>query len=63
MEVKGKPVTDLSNDKRLCDLALMMDMVKCQSELTIKLQGNNLLLSSLLYHEKSFEAQVNLQEM
>jgi len=60
MEMKGKPVTELSDGKWLCDLAFMVDMTKYLSELNIKLQGPNQLLSSLLSHVKSFEAKLNL---
>ena len=60
MEMKGKPVTELSDGKWLCDLAFMVDMTKYFSELNMKLQGPNQLLSSLLSHVKSFEAKLNL---
>ncbi|XP_073687696.1 general transcription factor II-I repeat domain-containing protein 2A-like [Garra rufa] len=60
MEIKGKPVVELSDDKWLCDLAFMVDITKHLSELNVKLQGPNQLLSSLLSHVKSFEAKLKL---
>ncbi|RXN38641.1 general transcription factor II-I repeat domain-containing 2-like protein [Labeo rohita] len=60
MEIKGKPVVELSDDKWLCDLAFMVDITKHLSELNVKLQGLNQLLSSLLSHVKSFEAKLKL---
>lgn len=60
MEMKGKPVRELSNSKWLCDLAFMVDITKYMSELNVKLQGPNQLLSSLLSNVKSFEAKLKL---
>uniref|UniRef100_A0A8C1LT94 Uncharacterized protein n=1 Tax=Cyprinus carpio TaxID=7962 RepID=A0A8C1LT94_CYPCA len=60
MENKGKPVVELSDDKWLCDLAFMVDITKHLSELNVKLQGPNQLLSSLLSNVKSFEAKLKL---
>ncbi|KAK3892883.1 hypothetical protein Pcinc_003284 [Petrolisthes cinctipes] len=48
MEIKGTPVKELSDTKWLCDLAFMVDITKYLSELNVKLQGHNQLLSSLL---------------
>ncbi|TWW54356.1 Protein ZBED8, partial [Takifugu flavidus] len=48
MEMKGKPVMELSDGKFLSDLAFMVDITKHLSELNIKLQGPNQLVSSLL---------------
>lgn len=60
MEMKGKPVLELSDSKWLCDLAFMVDITKYLSELNVKLQGPNQLLSSLLSNVKSFEAKLHL---
>ncbi|KAK8389084.1 hypothetical protein O3P69_020808 [Scylla paramamosain] len=60
MEMKGTPVRELSDSKWLCDLAFMVDITKYLSELNVKLQGPNQLLSSLLSHVKSFEAKLKL---
>ena len=46
MEMKGKPVMELSDGKFLRDLAFMVDISKHLSELNIKLQGPNQLISS-----------------
>ncbi len=35
MEIKGKPVVELSDDKWLCDLAFMVDITKPLSELNV----------------------------
>nr|KAF6500948.1 hypothetical protein HJG59_007971 [Molossus molossus] len=58
MEMKGKPVRELNDSKWLCDLVLMVDIIKCLSELNVKLRGPNQLLSSLLSKMKSFEAKL-----
>ncbi len=63
MEIKGKPVVELSDDKWLCDLAFMVDITKPLSELNVKLQGPNQLLSSLLSNLKSFEAKLKLWQL
>ncbi|MBN3322622.1 GTD2A protein, partial [Atractosteus spatula] len=59
MEMKGKPVREHNDSKWLCDLEFMVDITKYLSELNVKLQGPNQLLSSLLSNVKSFEATVN----
>ncbi len=48
VEMKGKPAVELSDNKWLCDLAFMVDITKYLSELNVKLQGPNQLLSSVL---------------
>lgn len=63
MEMKEKPVRELSDNKWLCDLAFMVDITKYLSELNIKLQGPNQLLNSLVSHVKSFEAKLKLWKM
>ena len=60
MEMKGKPVMELSDGKFLRDLAFMVDISKHLSELNIKLQGPNQLISSLLSNVKSFELKLRL---
>lgn len=60
MEMKGKPVTEPSDGKWLSDLAFMVDITKHLSELNIKLQGPNQLISSLLSNMKSFEVKLRL---
>uniref|UniRef100_UPI0035901BC1 general transcription factor II-I repeat domain-containing protein 2-like n=1 Tax=Myxine glutinosa TaxID=7769 RepID=UPI0035901BC1 len=63
MEMKGKPVMELSDRKWLCDLGFMVDITKYLSELNVKLQGPNQLLSSLQSHVKSFEAKLKLWQV
>ncbi|XP_074050066.1 general transcription factor II-I repeat domain-containing protein 2A-like isoform X2 [Macrotis lagotis] len=63
MEMKGRPVRELSDSQWLCDLAFMVDITKHLSELTVKLQGPNQLLSNLLSNVKSFEAKLKLWKM
>ena len=63
METKGEPVAQLSDSMWLCDLAFMVDITQYLSELNVKLQGPNQLLSSLLSNVKSFEAKLNLWQM
>ena len=60
MEMKGKPVRELKESKWLCGLAFMVDINKYLTELNIKLQGSNKLLSSLFSNVKSFEAKLKL---
>jgi len=63
MEMKGKPVMELSDSKWLCDLGFMVDITKYLSELNVKLQGPNQLLSSLQSNVKSFEAKLKLWQV
>ncbi|TWW71201.1 hypothetical protein D4764_17G0006840 [Takifugu flavidus] len=58
--MKGKPVMELSDGKFLSDLAFIVDITKHLSELNIKLQGPNQLVSSLLSNVKSFEVKLRL---
>nr|KAF6492436.1 hypothetical protein HJG59_009639 [Molossus molossus] len=51
-------VRELNDSKWLCDLAFMVVITKYLSELNVKLQGPNQLLSSLLSNMKSFEAKL-----
>nr|KAF6480752.1 hypothetical protein HJG59_010594 [Molossus molossus] len=60
MEMKGKPVRELNDSKWLCNLAFTVDTTKYLSELNIKLQSPNQLLSSLPSNMKSFEAKLRL---
>ncbi|KHJ40557.1 hypothetical protein D918_09394 [Trichuris suis] len=63
MEAKDKPVRELCDSKWLRDLAFMVDITKYLSELNVKLQGPNQLLSSLLSNVKSFEAKLRLWKL
>ena len=63
MEMKGKPVRELKDSKCLFDLAFMIHITKILTELNIKLQGPNQLLSSLLSYVKSFEAKLKLWKL
>lgn len=63
MEIKGKPVVELSDGKWLCDLAFIVDITKYLSEVNVKLQGPNQLLSSLLSNVKSFEVKLKLWQL
>nr|KAF6462259.1 hypothetical protein HJG59_011297 [Molossus molossus] len=63
MRMKGKPVRKLNDSKWRSDLACMVDITKYLSVLSIKLQGSNQLLSSLLSNMKSFEAKLRLWKM
>lgn len=38
MEIKGKPVVELSDGKWLCDLAFIVDITKYLSEVNVKLK-------------------------
>jgi hypothetical protein len=48
MEMKGEPVAELSDDQWMCDLAFTVDIYLVMSDLNVKLQGPNQLLSDLL---------------
>ena len=63
MGMKGKPVRELKDSKWLCDLAFMVDITKYLTQLNIKLQGPNQLLSSLLSNVKSFEGKLKLWKL
>ncbi|XP_035862707.1 general transcription factor II-I repeat domain-containing protein 2B-like [Sander lucioperca] len=63
MDMKGKPVNELSDGKWLCDLAFMVDITKHLSELNVKLQGPNQLVSARVSNVKSFEAKLKLWQM
>ena len=61
--MKGKPVRELIDSKWLCDLAFMVDIIKYLTELNIKLQGPDQLLSSLLSNVEPFEAKLKLGKL
>lgn len=63
MEQKGKPVAELSDSQWLCDLAFLVDITKHISELNVKLQGPNQLLSTLLSTVRSFEGKLTLWQV
>ena len=63
MEMKRKPVMELTDSKWLCDLAFMADITKYLSELNVRLQGPNQLLSSLFSNVKSCEAKLKLWQV
>ena len=50
---------ELSDGKWLSDLAFMVDITMHLSELNIKLQGPNQLVSSLISNVKSFEVKLS----
>lgn len=58
--MKGKPVRELNDSNGLCDPAFMVDITKYISELNIRLQSPNQLLSSLLSIMKSCDAKLRL---
>ena len=60
MEMKGKPVAELSDDK-WCDLAFMVDITKYLSDL--KLHWPKQLLSDLLSNVKLFKAKLKLWQV
>nr|KAF6480729.1 hypothetical protein HJG59_010579 [Molossus molossus] len=60
MEMKGKPVRELNDSKWLCDLVFMVDITKYLSELNVKFQVPNQLLSSMFSNMNSFEAKLRL---
>lgn len=63
MEMKGKPVVELSYSKWLWDLAFMVAITKYLSELNVRLQGPNQLLSSLLSNVKLSEVKLKLWQV
>lgn len=54
---------ELSDSKWFCDLAFMVDITKHLSELNIKLEGPNQLLSCLLLNVKSSEVKLKLWQV
>uniref|UniRef100_A0A672FRL1 SPIN-DOC-like zinc-finger domain-containing protein n=1 Tax=Salarias fasciatus TaxID=181472 RepID=A0A672FRL1_SALFA len=60
MESKGQDVTQLSDTKWLCDLALLVDLNTCLSDLNVKLQGHGKLISTLYDNIKAFQRKLEL---
>lgn len=60
MESKGQDVTELSDTKWLCDLALLVDLNTCLSDLNLKLQGYGKLISTLFDNVKAFQRKLEL---
>uniref|UniRef100_A0A8C5CPG7 SPIN-DOC-like zinc-finger domain-containing protein n=1 Tax=Gadus morhua TaxID=8049 RepID=A0A8C5CPG7_GADMO len=52
MESKGQGLTQLSDTKWLCDLALLVDVNTCLSDLNLKLQGHGKLIYTLFDNVK-----------
>uniref|UniRef100_A0A8C5BW02 SPIN-DOC-like zinc-finger domain-containing protein n=1 Tax=Gadus morhua TaxID=8049 RepID=A0A8C5BW02_GADMO len=55
MESKGQDFTKLNYTKWLCDLALLVDVNTCLSDLNLKLQGHGKLIYTLFDNVKEFE--------
>ena len=58
MESKGQDFTQLSDTKWLCDLALLVDVNTCLSDLNLKLQGHGKLISTLFDDVKAFQRKI-----
>ena len=59
MESKGQDFTQLSDTKWLCDLALLVDVNTCLSDLNLKLQGHGKLISTLFDNVKPSREHLN----
>ena len=60
MESKGQDVTQLSDTKWLCDLALLVDLNTSLSDLNVKLQGHGKLIPTLFDNVKAFQRKLQL---
>ncbi|XP_067131958.1 general transcription factor II-I repeat domain-containing protein 2A-like [Centruroides vittatus] len=60
MEMKGKPVKELSDCEWLTDLAFFVDITMHLSELNIKMQGKNLIISEFITFIKAFISKLKL---
>ena len=60
MESKGQDLTQLSDTKWLCDLALLVDVNTCLSDLNLKLQGHGKLIYTLFDKVKAFQRNIEL---
>ncbi|XP_067124783.1 general transcription factor II-I repeat domain-containing protein 2-like [Centruroides vittatus] len=60
MEMKGKPVKELSDCEWLTGLAFFVDITMHLSELNIKMQGKNLIISEFITFIKAFISKLKL---
>ena len=60
METKGQDLKQLSDTKWLCDLALLVDVNTCLSDLNLKLQGHGKLIYTLFDNVKAFQRKIEL---
>lgn len=62
MEIKEKPLPEVSDQKWLCDLAFLVDITGLLNELNLKLQKQGQLVNELYSHLKAFQSKIRLWE-
>lgn len=62
MEMKEKPIPELSNANWLLDLAFLVDITNHLNDLNTKLQGQDQLIHNLYDHIKGFQTKLKLWE-
>lgn len=62
MEMKGKPFPEIHDQKWLCDLAFLVDIMGHLNELNLKLQKQGQLVNELYNHLKAFQNKLRLWE-
>lgn len=62
MDMKNKPVEELNNEAWISDLAFMVDITSHLSDLNIKMQGKNMMISEFITVIQSFLSKLSLWE-
>lgn len=60
MELKGKPIPELSSETWILDLAFLVDITEHLNLLNVKLQGRNQLITDVYGNVKAFEMKLSL---
>ncbi|GBP41690.1 General transcription factor II-I repeat domain-containing protein 2 [Eumeta japonica] len=60
MQIKNKPLSELSDPKWICDLAFLVDLTGYLNDLNLKLQKQGQLVNDLYSHLKAFQNKIRL---
>jgi hypothetical protein len=60
MDMKGKPLPELSDEDWISDFAFLVDMTQHLNDLYLQLQGINQLVNFIFTHVKAFEVKLRM---
>ncbi|GBP05056.1 General transcription factor II-I repeat domain-containing protein 2A [Eumeta japonica] len=63
IQIKNKPLSELNDPKRICDLAFLVDLTGYLNDFNLKLQKQGQLVNDFYSHLKSFQNKIRLWEI